>query len=331
MIAFARPEVLWGLLLLPGLLLLIPLAERRRHGALQAFAGALATRLANGGGRRRVRALLRIAAAAFLVLALADPRWGQKVEELTQRGVDVLFLVDVSRSMLASDVRPSRLAKAKAEIRALAAGFQGDRLGLVVFAGVPDALCPMTVDRGAFRMFLDLVDPALIPVPGTDLGAALRAGMAVIGEDELKYKVLVLITDGEDHEGQGLAAAQEAAGRGIRIHTVNVGGGGAPVPTDAGGFQVDPKGETVFSRPDPEGLAAIAAATGGGYFPASSPRLELGPLLAEIEGMEDRELHTEEVRNLEERFQIPLFLCLLCLLLETALEPKRPAGRRRLA
>lgn len=330
MIAFAHPYLLWGLLALPPLVLLALWAERHRRRALEAFVGRLAERLANGGGRRRMRAFLRIAGLGFLVLALADPRAGFKVEEVTQRGVDVLFLVDVSRSMEAGDVRPSRLAKARAEIRALVEGFEGDRVGLVVFAGVPDVLCPLTTDKGAFGMLLDLVSPGLIPVPGTDLGAALAAGIQVLGSDDLKFKVLVLVTDGEDHEGQGRAMARKAAAQGIRIHTVNVGGEGAPIPTGHG-FQVDEDGKTIFSRPDPEGLAAIASVTGGGFYQASSPRLDLQPLLEEIRSMEDRDLHSQEVRNLEERYQVPLFLCLLCLLLELALEPQRPEGGRRLA
>jgi Ca-activated chloride channel family protein len=330
MIAFAQPYLLWGLLGLPPLVLLAFWAETTRRRALMAFVGSLAGRLSNGGGRRRMRALLRIASLGFLILALADPRAGFKVEELTQRGVDVLFLVDVSRSMEAGDVRPSRLAKAKAEIRALVEGFEGDRMGLVVFAGVPDVLCPLTSDRGAFNMLLELVSPKLIPVPGTDLGAALGAGIQVLGGDDLKFKVLVLVTDGEDHEGQGREVARQAAAQGIRIHTVNVGGAGAPIPTGHG-FKVDKEGKTIFSRPDPDGLAAIASVTGGGFYQASSLRLDLRPLLDEIRSMEDRDLHSQEVRNLEERYQIPLFLCLLCLLFELALEPQRPEGGRRLA
>jgi Ca-activated chloride channel family protein len=277
-----------------------------------------------------MRSLLRITSLGFLILALSDPRFGNKVEEVTQRGVDVLFLLDVSKSMLAGDVRPSRLAKAKAEIRAMVEGFEGDRMGLVVFAGVPDVLCPMTTDRGAFRMFLDLVSPKLIPIPGTDIGAALGAGIQVMGEDDLKFKVMVLLTDGEDHEGQAQEVARQAASRGIRIHTVNVGGSGAPIPV-AHGFKVNKDGQTIFSRPDPKGLAAIASVTGGGFYQASSLRLDLGPLLEEIRSMEDRDLHSQEIRNLEERFQIPLFFCLLCLLLELVFEPQRPEGGRRLA
>jgi len=327
---FANPMVLWLLALLPVLGGLVALAEAARRRKLERFVGGLAARLSRGDGRGGTRAALRLAALGFLILALADPRFGHKVEEVTRRGVDVLFVVDVSASMRAEDVRPSRLAKAKAEIRHMVRALEGDRVGVVVFAGLPDALVPLTADRGAFEMFLDLVDPSLIPVPGTDLGAALALGRKVLGEDDLKYKVMVLVTDGEDHEGRGLAVAKEAARAGVRIHSVLVGKSGAPVPT-AEGFKKDESGSAVLTRPDPQGLSAIAAATGGGFYQATGPRLELGELLSELQSMEDRDLHSEEVRNMEERFQIPLALCVLLLFLEQALEPTRRKGGRRLA
>lgn len=330
MIAFGSPQYLPLLLLVPVFLLAAPLLERRRRRGLTTFAGALAGRLSSTGRGPTPRRVARAFALGFLILALADPRHGHKVEELTQRGVDVLFLLDVSRSMTAGDVQPSRLAKARAEIRFLADRLEGERLGLVVFAGVPDVLCPLTLDRGAFRLFLDLADVDLIPVPGTDLGAAVRVAAQALGEEDLKYKVVVLITDGEDHEARGLAAAKEAASKGIRIHTVNVGAGGAPLPGERG-FQKDEGGKTIFSKPDPEGLAAIAAATGGGFYQASSPRLELGQLASEIASMEDRDLHGEEVRNKETRFQVPLFLALLALWLELFLLPQRRRKGRHLA
>ncbi len=330
MIAFGHPNVLWGLLLVPALCVLVLWANRRHKARLSLFTGKLTDRLVQGGGRRRRRAFLRILALGWLFVAAADPRFGHKVEEVTQRGVDVLFLLDVSRSMKAEDVLPSRLAKARTEIRALAETLKEDRVGLIVFAGLPDVLCPLTLDRGAFRLFLDLADSDLIPIPGTDLGGAIRAGAQVLGEDDLKYKVLVLLTDGEDHEQKGLEAAKEAASRGIRIHTVNVGGLGAPLRVEHG-FQKDAEGKNVFSKPDPVGLKKIAAVTGGAFYRASSPRIELQNLGLQIQSMEDRDLHGEEVQNLEERFQIPLFFALLCFFAELLLAPSRPIGGRRLA
>jgi Ca-activated chloride channel family protein len=329
-IAFGAPQFLPLLLLVPLFLLVAPLMERRRRRSLAVFAGDLARRLSSEGRGPTPRRVARAVALGFLVLALADPRYGHKVEELTQRGVDVLFVLDVSRSMLAGDVQPSRLAKARAEIRFLADRLEGERLGLVVFAGVPDVLCPLTLDRGAFGLFLDLADTELIPVPGTDLGAALRVATEALGEEGLEYKVVVLITDGEDHEGRGLATAKDAAEKGIRIHTVNVGAGGAPLPGERG-FRKDKDGNTIFSKPDPDGLAAIAAATGGGFYQASSPRLELGALAAEIASMEDRDLHGEEVRNKETRYQVPLFLALVALWFEFFLLPQRRRKGRHLA
>ncbi len=325
----ARPGMLAAWLLLPLVALLVWWAGRSRQRAREELLGPLAARLVSVRPFGSTRVALRLSGLFFLVLALADPRYGRKVEEVTRRGVDVLFLLDVSNSMRAQDVRPSRLHKAKAEIRALAQGLKGDRVGLIAFAGVPDVVCPLTTDLGAFGLFLDLADPEILPVQGTDLGAAIDSGLRALGTSELEYKVLVLFTDGEDHEGRGRKAAAAAAAKGVRIHTVNVGGAGAPVPA-AGGFKKDASGQAVFTRPDAEGLAAIASATGGGYYGASAPRIELGPLLEEISTMEDRELHSQEVDDLESRYQFPLAAGLMLLLLELGLEgarPRRSGGR----
>lgn len=330
MISFGVPRALFALGVLPLFLALALYARRRREARLSRFLGPQRDRMTHGGGGGLRRAGLRVLGLGFLVLAVADPRWGYKVEEYTQRGVDVMFVLDVSRSMQAADVRPSRLMKARAEIRNLLGYLAGDRVGLMVFAGLPDVLCPLTSDRGAFRLFLDMADTDLIPVPGTDLGKAIEAAAQVLGEDETKYKVVVLLTDGEDHEARGLAAAAAAAKRGIRVHTVNVGGAGAPLMGE-GGYRTDEDGKAIFSRPDPEGLAAIASATGGGFYQASSPRLELGALGEEIADMEDRDLHGREVRDMEERYQFPLAVALLIFGLEVLLEPTRPDGGRRLA
>lgn len=326
MIGFAAPDAFACLAGIPLLVLILVLGRRARERDLALLAGAVAPRLTRGE-RSRAAPWFRLLALAALVVALADPRFGPKVEELTRRGVDVVVVLDLSHSMEARDVAPSRMQEARAEVMALVEALDGDRVGLIGFSGVADVLMPLTFDRGAFRMFLEMATPGLLPIPGTDLGAGLAAALKALGEEDLKYKVVVLVSDGEDNEGKGLEIARDAAERGVRIHTVGVGGAGGPIPA-GDGFKRDRKGETVFSRPDLEGLARIAQTTGGGLYALQSPRLELGELAAEITAMEDRDLHAEQVGNMEERFQWPLALGLVLLGIERWLVG-RAAGKGR--
>lgn len=327
---WGRPWALWLFWILVPLTGFLFLDARKRRRDLTRLVGDLAPRLVFGGGRLGLRGGLRLFALGFGLLALADPRWGTKVEELQRLGVDVLFVVDVSRSMTADDVRPTRMAKAKAEIARLAEALKTERLGLIAFSGVADPVVPLTQDSGAFRMFLDLLEPGLVPVPGTDLGEALVVAGKQLGDEDLQYKVIVLVTDGEDHGGKGLAVARSLAAKGVVIHTVLVGDRNAPLPDGQGGFHRDSKGESVLSRPDGEGLAKIATATGGGFYRAVQPRIELGPLAEVISTMEDRELASQEARHLEERYQIPLGLALFFLALELLVIPRERKESRRL-
>ncbi|HMC83149.1 MAG TPA: VWA domain-containing protein [Candidatus Polarisedimenticolia bacterium] len=335
---FGEPRALLLLLLVPILALFFALMKARRRRLLARFGGEeMMKRLttAPGTGRWVLRVFLVLVGLTFLVLALARPRWGRRMEEVKRRGVDVLVAVDVSASMLSEDVRPSRLARARGEVASLLDSLGGDRIGLVAFAGEAYVACPLTLDYSAAKVFLDVLDPSLIPVPGTAIAEAIRKSTRAFNARERRYKVLILITDGEDHVGDPLVAAREAAAEGVVIYTVGVGtGAGSPIPERdpqgaVTGYKQDREGHIVTSRLDPVKLAEIAEVTGGKYLPATAEGRELREIEARIARMERREVGSRITITYEERYQIPLAVALAALLLEAALGDRLFPRRER--
>jgi Ca-activated chloride channel family protein len=325
---FGRPDALWLLLLIPVLGLLLAWTRLRRRRLLGRFGREdLVARLveAPGAGRWAARLLLILLASTFLVLTLARPRWGRKVEEVRRRGVDVLVAVDVSDSMLATDVQPSRLARARGLVSTLLDRLAGDRVGLIAFAGEATTLCPLTLDYAAARVFLDVLDGSLVPLPGTDLAAAIRRASETFGRRERRYKILILLTDGEDHGREALDAAREAASEGVVIYTVGLGtGAGSPIPLREAsgairGYKQDRSGRIVTSRLDPVKLAEIAEAADGRYLPSTPEGREIQEIEDRIARMERRQVGTRLTITYEERYQIPLALALAALFLEAGI------------
>jgi Ca-activated chloride channel homolog len=332
---FAAPEYLWWLLGLPVLIGLFILSFRRRRRALEVFGDLrLVKLLATSASleKRIIKASLLVAAALFLILALARPQWGAKLETVTRRGVDVIIAVDTSLSMLAEDVKPNRMSQARAAVGSFMDLLGGDRVGLVAFAGTSYVACPLTLDYTAARMFVDVLDVDLIPVQGTAIAEAIRQAIANFRPGERRYKVLVLITDGEDHEGDVSAAAGAAAAEGITIYTVGVGSpGGEPIPLrnargEIIGYKEDRQHRKVTSRLGERDLEAIATATGGRYFRSTPEGLELHRVYEEISRMDQRTLSGRTLTAYEERYQIPLGAAILLLLIEAALGERRRAG-----
>ncbi|MCA9750850.1 MAG: VWA domain-containing protein [Gemmatimonadetes bacterium] len=330
---FSRPELLW--LLIPALVLLptfFALAFRAADRARRRLvAEELVPKLVRGfsRSRRRTKAILQTTALLLVLFALAGPRVGSREITVKRRGIDLIVAIDTSRSMLAQDIKPSRLLKARREVAALLDRLDGDRVGLVAFAGDAFLQCPLTIDYGAARMFLDVLDVNSVSRPGTNVGAAIRTSLAAFGEGESKHQALILVTDGEDLSGDALDAAEEAARRGIRIFTVGVGSeAGEPIPDpESGSFHKDRKGEIVMSRLDAETLERIALETGGQFHRASMGELELDRIWDELSRLEERDVASRAFTAWEERFQIPLGIAVLLLLLDFAL-PERVRTRR---
>ncbi|MAF26891.1 MAG: VWA domain-containing protein [Gemmatimonadota bacterium] len=330
---FSRPEVLHALWLAP----LIPLffraafrsADRARR---QLLSDDLAARLAQGlsPSRRRWKAVLQGTALVLIAFALAGPRVGSREVTVKRRGIDLLIALDTSLSMMARDVAPSRLGKARREVSAFLDRLDGDRVGLVAFAGGAHLQCPLTLDYGAARMFLEVLDIRSVSRPGTNLGAAIRSALSAFGSEvqDDKHRALVLVTDGDDPSGGGVQAAEEAARRGIRIFTIGIGSGaGEPIPMpddDPSGvaYKKDRSGEIVMTALDEEVLERIASITGGSYHHATRGELELDRIHEEIAGIEEREVASRKFTQFEPRFQVPLAIALLLLLVDLVL-PER--------
>ncbi|MBI4169592.1 MAG: VWA domain-containing protein [Acidobacteria bacterium] len=329
---FAAPGCLWLLLGLPVLAGLFVLAFRRRRRALGRFGDLrLVDRLVQAGSteRRVIRAALVLIAAFFLILALARPQWGAKMETVSRRGVDVILAVDTSLSMLAEDVKPNRLAQARAAVSSFIDLSRGDRVGIVAFSGAAYMACPLTLDHAAAGIFVDVLDTDLIPVRGTAIAEAIATALRAFSPTERRYKVLVLITDGEDHEGDVQAAARAAAADGVTIYTVGVGGpGGEPIPLrnargEVVGYKEDRESRKVTSRLGESVLESIALATGGKYFRSTPEGIELRRVYEEIAAMDQKSLTGRLHTAYEERYQIPLVVAILLLGLEAALSDRR--------
>ena len=329
---FARPELLWTLAALPLLALLAVWLGRWRRRALRrlgdpATLGRLSS--APGAERRAAHLALLLLGIAALSVAMARPQWGTRLEEVRRRGIDLVMVVDVSRSMLAQDVRPSRLEQAKEALGELIDRLPGDRVGLVGFAGSAQVFCPLTLDHAAARIFLDILDPTMIPEPGTALGQAIRKAAALFESGEQKYKVMILFTDGEDQDTEPLEAAREAADAGILVFTVGVGTlAGEPIPLkdDSGkvvDYVRDEGGQVVTSRLDVALLEEIARVSGGTYFPATPGQQELERIVEEVSGMDQKELSSRLATNMEDRFQLPLLGAIALLAAEAVLARRR--------
>ena len=333
---FAQPLYLIAIpvLLAAGVLFLL-WRERRARRRLETFADAgLAARLVAGHSRRRfwIKNSLLLLGFALLCLSLARPQWGVRWEKAESRGIDILFALDTSRSMLAEDVPPNRLERSKLAILDLLEKVRGDRVGLVAFAGEAFLQCPLTLDYQAFRQTLTALDTQSIPSGGTDVAAAIDEAAAYFEESE-NTRLLLLLTDGEDLEAEGVARAREAAGDGIRILTVGVGsprGELIPItgPDGERDYLRDEAGDPVQSALDEENLRRIASVTKGIYAPLGPTSRGLEEVYAySLQQMEARERSETLQRIPIDRFQWPLLAAIFLLLLE----PFLPTRSRRRA
>ena len=348
---WSAPHLLWLLVLVPLLIGGLGTALRRRRHALLEFAEArlLPTLTPDMSVRRQPLQMgLIVIATTLLLLALAGPQWGFSWQTLQQRGVDIVIALDTSRSMLAEDIKPNRLERAKLAIQDMLQQLQGDRIGLVPFAGSAFVQCPLTLDYGAFAENLQAVQVGIIPKGGTSLAAAIAHGIDAFEGRYGKNAVLLIITDGEDHEGRVHAAAKQAADRRVRIYTIGIGtADGELIPvTEHGqtgragqtGFLKNRQGQIVKSRLDATALQDIALATGGAYIYATGQNLGLDEFyLRYINTLEGREFASTVERRFHERFQWPLGLGLGLLMIESVMCKRRQiqgekrwfAGRRR--
>ncbi|HBD10366.1 MAG TPA: hypothetical protein DCZ69_19120 [Syntrophobacteraceae bacterium] len=333
-----NPVMLHLLWLLPVLAGMVLYGFHRKNQVLKTFAeSGLLQRInrSTSRGRQWGKGVLVMAACFFVVVALTRPAWNPKPEKVERKGRDIVFILDVSRSMMAEDLKPNRLERAKLAIRDLVDQLDGDRVALVAFSGTSIVKCPLSQDYGFFRMMLDDTGPESISRGGTLIGDALRKTLDEVYSDRLKrFKDIILITDGEDHDSFPVEAAKEAGERGIRLIAIGLGdekeGQRIPVLNERGERTfLRYQGQEVWTRLGADTLREMVDATPGGrYLNVATGTFDLGAIYRDlVADAEKRELESLTITRYEEKFQIFLGMAVLLLLVETMVsERKRLQG-----
>ncbi|MBO4328446.1 MAG: VWA domain-containing protein [Bacteroidales bacterium] len=330
---FEHPEYLYGLLVIPLLIILYILLRLWQDKTFRRFAddkmrGYLVPRHSH---RRHVfKFVLYLLTIACLILGLANLQSGSKMEEVKREGIDLFLAVDVSNSMNAQDIVPSRLDRSKQAINKLIAGLQGDRIGVIVFADKAFVQLPITTDYAAAKMFLASVNTNSVASQGTAIGEAINLAVKSFNDDE-RSKAIIVISDGEDHENEAaMNAAREAAKKGIRIFTIGMGlPDGAPIPMydqygRMTGYKKDRSGNTIVTRLDENMLRRIAEAGDGRYVRASNSNVGLEQIYDDISKMDKTEIETKVFTDYEDQYQWFVGAAILFLLLGIFLS----SGRR---
>lgn len=328
MLKFGNPENLWLLLLIPLAALLFAYAVYAKKKTLRRFAeeGLISTLIGEKSYvKETLRAILLMLALLAFILAAAAPKMGTKIEEVKQLGIDIFIGLDVSKSMLATDVRPTRLENAKNEINKLIRQLRGDRIGLVVFAGDAYLQFPLTSDAAAAALFLSTVDQTSVPRQGTNLATAVNVALKSFVDTATTKKVIILISDGEDHEGGIDEAINAAKEKDVVIYTIGFGSpDGAPIPDEfSGSYKTDESGNPILSRLNEGVLKDIANATDGKYLFASGDQDELELILEDIAQMEKTELGSMRITDFEDIYYYFIAIGILFLITEMLLSDFR--------
>ena len=320
---FANPDFLYLLLLLPVMVILWIINEVRKKKALNRLGNInLVKKLLPelSGVRPSLKFILQMIAFAAVVLILARPQFGSKLEEVKKEGVEVIIALDVSNSMLAEDIQPNRLTRAKQALSRLIDNLDNDKIGLIVFAGDAYTQIPITTDYISAKMFLSTINPDMVPKQGTAIGSAIDLGMRSFSPGEGKSKAMIIITDGENHEDDPVSKAAEASKAGIVIHTIGIGSAsGVPVPIASGGrrdYLKDADGNTVITKLDEDILKKIAVAAGGNYVRASNSNIGLDEIFGEIKKMKKQDLESKMYTEYNDQFQIFAVVALFFLILD---------------
>lgn len=273
--------------------------------------------------------ILLTLAFILIIIGITDPQIGSKLEEVKREGVDIIIALDVSNSMRAEDIRPDRLERSKQAISRLIDKLQNDRIGLIVFAGKAYVQLPLTTDFGAAKLFLSTIETDMVPTQGTAIGAAIELGAKSMDLKDNKHKVLIVITDGENHEDDALGEAKKASEQGIIVHTIGMGSiNGGPIPVYNSnrvktGYLKDNSGNVVVTKLDESMLQLIASTAKGKFVRASNSEDGLGIILNEINKMEKKNFGTKVFTDYEDRFQYFLAAAFLLLILELFLSQKK--------
>jgi len=331
MLMFADSKYLYLILLVPVFLLGYGLLRYLRAHRVKAFGDpSLVEALMPSRSRSKGWVRMGIFCLAFLFLAvgLARPRTGARLAEHKTKGAEIIVALDVSNSMLAQDYSPNRLERAKLSISRLTDKLHDDRIGLVIFAGTSFVQLPVTTDYVSAKMFLGSIDTGSIPIQGTAIGDAIRLSIKSFSAQSEKSRVIVVISDGENHEDDPIAAAAQAAELGIKVYTIGVGSPeGQPIPVE-GGLLKDRDGNIVVTKLDEETLRKVAQAGGGAYIHAGGEEFGLNPIIQDIRRMEDEEFGSVVFEEYDEQYMYFLGAALLLLVIEMLIGERKP--RRKL-
>ena len=271
--------------------------------------------------RNLVKFSLFILAVSLIIVGMANPQIGSKLEEIKRKGVDLVIALDVSNSMMVQDLKPNRLTRAKMAISRLIDRLENDRLGIIVFAGKAFTQLPITHDHAAAKMFLQSISTNSVNVQGTAIGAAINQSISSFEEGNIKNKAIIIISDGENHEDDPMNATEIAVKNNIVVHTIGMGSPeGAPIPVFDGtkmlGYKKDRDGNTVISKLDEQMLRRIASVGNGSYTRATSNDVGLDKIFDGIKNMEKKEYDSKVFSNYESRFQYFIALAVLILIIE---------------
>jgi Ca-activated chloride channel homolog len=320
---FANPDYLYLLLLLPVIIAFWIINEFRKRKAIHKFGDSiLVKKLLPELSKVRpwFKFILQLVALSLAIIILARPQFGSKIEEVKKQGVEVIITLDVSNSMLAEDIQPDRLERAKQAISRLVDKLENDKIGLIVFAGDAYTQIPVTNDYVSAKMFLSTINPNLVPKQGTAIGAAIDLGIRSFSQGTGKSKAMIIITDGENHEDDPVEKSKEASTAGIVIHTIGIGSTeGVPVPLIINGkrdYLKDADGNTVITKLDEDILKDIAMNANGRYVRASNSNIGLDEIFNEIRKMKKQELEGTMYTEYNDQFQVFAGAVLLLLILD---------------
>ena len=330
MLMFARAHFLWLLLLVPVILLGYALLRRARRRRVRRFGEeALVDALMPSwsGAKGWWRTVLFCLGFACFAVGLARPMLGAKLVERETKGAEIMICLDVSNSMLAQDYTPDRLSRAKLAISRIVDRLDGDRIGLIIFAGSSFVQLPITTDYVSAKMFLNSIDTESVPVQGTAIGDAILTAAKSFSTQSEKSRAIIVITDGENHEDDPVDAAREVAATGIRVYTIGVGSlRGQPIPKD-GDLMKDKDGNIVVSRLDEETLKKIASVGNGAYVHAGGEEFGLNPILDEIRKLEDERFNNVVFEEYDEQYMYFFAAALLFVVLEMLIGERRAKKR----
>ena len=319
----AQPQWLYVLLVIPVLTIFFVIARRIRKKALARFAQneTLSILMPNvSNSRPTLKFIILMIALASIIFGIARPQFGAKLKTVKREGVELIIALDVSNSMMAEDIQPNRLERAKRAISQLVDRLNDDKIGLIVFAGEAYTQLPITTDYPSAKLFLDAVSTEIVPTQGTAIGAAINLGMRSFSPQFEGSKAMIIITDGENHEDDAIGAATSAAENGVIVHTIGMGlPQGGPIPVIRNGqqdYRKDKDGNVVVTKLNEPMLQQIAAAGKGVYVRANNAQVGLNTLFNEIDKMETSEMESQIYSDYNDQFQYFIAFGLLLLLIE---------------